>query len=187
MYHLSALSRWLLNNTVRQPDTISVGSKVTCATGLGIAQTPTLFWWESSIQGTVQLSTVDLVDVGWGLMWLRWPWFTSSINEGFVCLFVLDLNLTLKSTALSAYLQLLKQLGKCICILENDILKINRRALAGVAQWIKCYSVNQRVAGLIPSGGTCLGCGPGSLWGSRERQPHKDVSLPLFLPPLPSL
>ena len=35
-------------------------------------------------------------------------------------------------------------------------------ALAGVAQWIECQSVNQRgVAGSIPSQGTCLGCGPG--------------------------
>ena len=36
------------------------------------------------------------------------------------------------------------------------------RALAGVAQWIECWPVNQRVAGLIPSQGTCLGCRPGS-------------------------
>ena len=34
-------------------------------------------------------------------------------------------------------------------------------ALAGVAQWIECWPVNQRVASLIPSQGTCLGCGPG--------------------------
>ena len=30
-------------------------------------------------------------------------------------------------------------------------------ALAGVTQWIECWPVNQRVAGLIPSQGTCLG------------------------------
>ena len=35
--------------------------------------------------------------------------------------------------------------------------------------------------------GTCLGCGPGPQWGFRERQPHIDVSLPLLLPPFPSL
>ena len=29
--------------------------------------------------------------------------------------------------------------------------------LAGVAQWIEQWPVNQRVAGLIPSQGTCLG------------------------------
>ena len=34
-------------------------------------------------------------------------------------------------------------------------------ALAGVAQWIECGPANQRVAGSIPSQGTCLGCGPG--------------------------
>ena len=33
-------------------------------------------------------------------------------------------------------------------------------ALAGVAQWIEHQPVNQRVAGLNPSQGTCLGCGP---------------------------
>ena len=32
---------------------------------------------------------------------------------------------------------------------------------AGVAQWIGCSPVNQRVAGLIPSQGTSLGCRPG--------------------------
>ena len=34
-------------------------------------------------------------------------------------------------------------------------------ALAGVAQWIECWPVNQRVAGSIPSQGTFLGCGLG--------------------------
>ena len=33
-------------------------------------------------------------------------------------------------------------------------------ALAGVAQWIEREPANQRVAGLIPSQGTCLGCRP---------------------------
>ena len=60
-------------------------------------------------------------------------------------------------------------------------------ALAGVAQWIGYQRVNQRVTGSIPSQGTCLGCGPGPQWGAHERQPHIDVSLPLFLPPFPSL
>ena len=32
-------------------------------------------------------------------------------------------------------------------------------ALAGVGQWTERGSVNQRVAGSIPSQGTCLGCG----------------------------
>ena len=33
--------------------------------------------------------------------------------------------------------------------------------MAGVAQWIEPQPANQRFAGLIPSHGTCLGCGPG--------------------------
>ena len=59
----------------------------------------------------------------------------------------------------------------------------NIRALAGVAQWIECQSANQRVAGLIPSQGTCLGCGPGPRLGVCESQTHIDVSpsLPLSL------
>ena len=60
-------------------------------------------------------------------------------------------------------------------------------ALAGVAQWIDCQPANQRVTGLIPGQGTCLGCGPGPHLGVCEGQPHTDVSLPLFLPPFPSL
>ena len=36
-----------------------------------------------------------------------------------------------------------------------------KEALADVAQWIEHWPVNQRVTGLIPSQGTCLGCGPG--------------------------
>ena len=34
-------------------------------------------------------------------------------------------------------------------------------ALAGVAQWIECQPVKQRVTRSIPSQGTCLGWGPG--------------------------
>ena len=52
-------------------------------------------------------------------------------------------------------------------------------SLAGVAQWNECRP------GSIPSRGTCLGCRPGPPWGVRERQPHTDVSLFLFLPPFP--
>ena len=61
-------------------------------------------------------------------------------------------------------------------------------ALAGVDQWIECWPANQRVSGSIPSQGTCLGCVPGpQSGGAYERQPHIDVSLPLFLPAFPSL
>ena len=42
------------------------------------------------------------------------------------------------------------------CFLQLCLL-----ALAGVAQWIECQTANQRVAGSIPSQGTCLGCRPG--------------------------
>ena len=34
-------------------------------------------------------------------------------------------------------------------------------ALASVAQWIERQTAKQRVAGRIPSQGTCLGCRPG--------------------------
>ena len=60
-------------------------------------------------------------------------------------------------------------------------------ALAGVAQWTERRLVKQGVASSIPSQGTCLGCRPGPQEGAHERQPHIDVSLPLFLPPFPSL
>ena len=46
-------------------------------------------------------------------------------------------------------------------------------ALTGVAQWIEHGPANQRVAGLIPSRGTCLGCEGGSLvQGVREATTH---------------
>ena len=46
---------------------------------------------------------------------------------------------------------------------DTGLMSIKGRnsALAGVAQWIECRPVNQRVAGSIPSWGTGLGCGPG--------------------------
>ena len=56
--------------------------------------------------------------------------------------------------------------------------------MAGVAQWTECQPVNQRVAGLIPSQGTCLGCRPGPQYGACKREAHIDVSLPLFFPPV---
>ena len=40
---------------------------------------------------------------------------------------------------------------------NNFFKKIQKLALASVAQWIGCWPANQRVAGLIPSQGTCLG------------------------------
>ena len=64
---------------------------------------------------------------------------------------------------------------------ENGEIKLVA-ALAGVAQWTRCWPVNQRLAGLIPSQGTCLGCGPGPQDGVHKRQPYIDVPLPIFLP-----
>ena len=60
-------------------------------------------------------------------------------------------------------------------------------ALAGVAQWIEHWPADQRVIGLTPSQGTCLGCRTGPWLGVCERQQHIDVSLPLFFPPFPSI
>ena len=70
--------------------------------------------------------------------------------------------------------------------LKEEIKSIEL-ALAGVAQWIELQPANQRVTGLIPSQSTSLSCGPGPQDGVCERQPHIDVSLPLFLPPFPSV
>ena len=38
--------------------------------------------------------------------------------------------------------------------------ELTQLPLAGVAQWIEHWPAIQKVAGLIPSKGTCLGCGP---------------------------
>ena len=40
-------------------------------------------------------------------------------------------------------------------------IKKYKLALAGVVQWIEHHPENQRVTGLIPSQGTCLGSGLG--------------------------
>ena len=68
------------------------------------------------------------------------------------------------------------------------MLKKLRRAPTGVDQWIECRPVacNSKVADLIPSQGTCLGCGPGPQLGVGESNRlmyllHIDVSLPLSL------
>ena len=51
-------------------------------------------------------------------------------------------------------------------------LKEKKKALAGVAQWIESWPVNQRVASSIPGQGTCLGCELGPQLEARKRQPH---------------
>ena len=58
-------------------------------------------------------------------------------------------------------------------------------ALAGVAQWIECQPINQRIPGSILSQGTFLGCESGPQKGVHKKQPHVDVSFPLFLPSSP--
>ena len=40
---------------------------------------------------------------------------------------------------------------------EDSKKKLIKCALAGVAQWVEHQPVNQKVAGSIPSQGTCLG------------------------------
>ena len=46
---------------------------------------------------------------------------------------------------------------------QITVIKETEEALAGVAQWTECQPVDQRVAGSIPSQGTCLGRRPGPL------------------------
>ena len=56
--------------------------------------------------------------------------------------------------------------------------------MAGVAQWIECEPVDQWVAGLIPSQGTCLGCRPGPQLGTCEGN-HTLMFLSSFSFPSP--
>ena len=49
------------------------------------------------------------------------------------------------------------------------------------------YQQNKQVSTIKPETWRCLGRGPGPQLGAHERQPHIDVSLPLFLRPFPSL
>ena len=56
-------------------------------------------------------------------------------------------------------------------------------ALDGVAGWTEYWPAKQGVTCSIQSQGSCLGCWPGSQKRVHKRQPHIDVSLPLFLPP----
>ena len=53
--------------------------------------------------------------------------------------------------------------------------------------WLSALSTSLWTKGSLvwfPVKRSCLACGPGPHLGARERQPHTDVSLPLFLPPL---
>ena len=59
---------------------------------------------------------------------------------------------------------------------END----KESALAGVAQWIECQPVNQRVTGSIPSLGHMPGLQARSTVEGVRKATHIDVSLPPF-------
>ena len=92
---------------------------------------------------------------------------------------------------LSRSLSLSLDLLWCFYLLFN--VSIRTLALTGVAQWIECQPARQKLAGLIPSQGTCLGCGPDPQLGAWERQliyvslthrcfsPSLSLSLPLSL------
>ena len=76
---------------------------------------------------------------------------------------------------------------KTVPIIADFEDKKKPSAMAGMVPWTECRPENQRVAGSIPSQGTCLGFWPGPQYRACERQPHIDVSLPLFLPPFSSV
>ena len=55
-----------------------------------------------------------------------------------------------------------EQMSKGRKLLTTVSFKSNKvGAVAGVAQWIECWPVNQSIAGSIPSQGAGLGCRPG--------------------------
>ena len=62
--------------------------------------------------------------------------------------------------------------GKKIFLVDEESMS----ALAGVAPWTEHKPENQKVTGLIPGQGTCLGCRPGPRLGVFENQ-WIDVSL----------
>ena len=65
-------------------------------------------------------------------------------------------------------------------------LRIQRKEIQPwLGDSVGCHPIE--VASSIPGEGTCLGCGPGPQSGAWEKQPHIDVSLPLFFPPFPSV
>ena len=65
--------------------------------------------------------------------------------------------------------------------MRNTKKKSRKIALAGVTQQTECQPANQRVTSSIPSQDTRLGCRPGPQQWAHERQPHTDISLPIFL------
>ena len=67
----------------------------------------------------------------------------------------------------------------------EDWMKDGEGALASVTQWIEHGPENQRVAGSIPSQGTCLGCRPGPPQGTCKRQLHIEFLFLSFSFPAP--
>ena len=65
-------------------------------------------------------------------------------------------------------------------ILEENV------ALTGVAQWIGHWPVNRKATGFDSQSEHTHGLQARSLVGGCKRQPHTDISLPLFLLPFPS-
>ena len=65
--------------------------------------------------------------------------------------FIIDLNFKHRIRKLDYTEENLDDLGYAVSVLNKT-----PRALAGVAQWIECQPVNQRVTSLIPSQSTCL-------------------------------
>ena len=65
-------------------------------------------------------------------------------------------------------------------LMVKELFKKKIRTLAGVAQWIECQPVNQKVAGSVPSQGT------ERLWGQSPvgdvRGNHTSMFLSLSLP-----
>ena len=136
----------------------------------------------------------------WGCWWLKSPQCLSGINS-----FVELCNLTSQvyreqitqhSPPLQkmGYADLLKAIFFCATNFRVDdksqitflikIIKTHPGWYSSV-DWV--LAMSPRVASSISSQGTGLGWGPGPQWGPHERQPHVDVSLPLFLPPFSSL
>ena len=72
-----------------------------------------------------------------------------------------------------------------ICIYIYKIKKILKKhigaALTGVAQWVGCHPSNRKVAGSIPSQGTCLGCESGAQLGHAH---VREATNPCFSLPL---
>ena len=59
--------------------------------------------------------------------------------------------------------------------MDEDVFKKKNLlpTLAGVAQWIGGWPVNQRVTGSFPTQGTSLGCGPDpQVGGAQEATAH---------------